>query len=58
MGTVVGIANTTRDRSKESFAEEKFRLAVEACPSGMVMTDSAGAQFSAAIAAASMDAQK
>jgi PAS domain S-box-containing protein len=42
MGTVVGIANTTRDRSDESFAEEKFRLAVEACPSGMVMTDSAG----------------
>jgi PAS domain S-box-containing protein len=42
MGTVVGIANTTRDRSDESFTEEKFRLAVEACPSGMVMTDSAG----------------
>jgi PAS domain S-box-containing protein len=42
MGTVVGIANTTRDRSEETFAEEKFRLAVEACPSGMVMTDSAG----------------
>jgi PAS domain S-box-containing protein len=42
MGTVIGIANTTRDRSDESFAEEKFRLAVEACPSGMVMTDSAG----------------
>jgi PAS domain S-box-containing protein len=42
VGTVVGIANTTRDRSEESFAEEKFRLAVEACPSGMVMTDSAG----------------
>ena len=42
MGTVVGIANTTRDRSEETFAEEKFRLAVEACPSGMVMTDGAG----------------
>jgi PAS domain S-box-containing protein len=42
MGTVVGIANTTRDRSEETFAEEKFRLAVEACPSGMVMTDNAG----------------
>jgi PAS domain S-box-containing protein len=42
VGTVVGIANTTRDRSEDNFAEEKFRLAVEACPSGMVMTDSAG----------------
>ncbi len=42
MGTVVGIANTTRDRLDESFAEQKFRLAVEACPSGMVMTDTAG----------------
>jgi PAS domain S-box-containing protein len=42
MGTVVGIANTTHDWSAESFSEEKFRLAVEACPSGMVMTDGAG----------------
>jgi PAS domain S-box-containing protein len=42
MGTVVGIANTTRDRSAERLADEKFRLAVEACPSGMVMTDSDG----------------
>ena len=33
---------TTRDLSLESSAEEKFRLAVEACPNGMVMTDSAG----------------
>jgi PAS domain S-box-containing protein len=42
MGQVVGIAATTRDRAADTFAEEKFRLAVEACPSGMVMTDSAG----------------
>jgi PAS domain S-box-containing protein len=42
MGRVVGIPNATRDFSPENFAEEKFRLAVEACPSGMVMTDGAG----------------
>jgi PAS domain S-box-containing protein len=42
IGRVVGIVNMTRDLSAEKFAEEKFRLAVEACPSGMVMTDSAG----------------
>jgi PAS domain S-box-containing protein len=42
MGTVVDIVNTTRDRSAEKLADEKFRLVVEACPSGMVMTDTAG----------------
>jgi PAS domain S-box-containing protein len=42
MGTVVDIVNTTRDRSAEKLADEKFRLVVEACPSGMVMTDNAG----------------
>ena len=35
-------ANTSREVSAESSAEEKFRLAVEACPNGMVMTDGAG----------------
>jgi len=39
---MVGIAHITRDLSLKSSAEEKFRLAVEACPNGMVMTDSAG----------------
>jgi PAS domain S-box-containing protein len=39
---MVGIAQITRDLSLESSAEEKFRLAVEACPTGMVMTDGAG----------------
>ncbi len=39
---MVSTAHTTRDLSVESAAEEKFRLAVEACPSGMVMTDGAG----------------
>jgi PAS domain S-box-containing protein len=42
MGTVVGISNMTRDRSAENCAEEKFRLAVEACPGAMVMTDGTG----------------
>lgn len=42
MGTVVDIVNATRDRSAERLADEKFRLAVEACPNGMVMTDTAG----------------
>jgi PAS domain S-box-containing protein len=42
VGTVVDLVNTTRDRSAENLADEKFRLAVEACPSGMVMTDSTG----------------
>jgi PAS domain S-box-containing protein len=42
VGTVVDIVNTHRDRSADKFADEKFRLAVEACPSGMVMTDTAG----------------
>lgn len=42
MGTVIGIANTPRERSAEKIADEKFRLAVEACPTGMVMTDDAG----------------
>jgi PAS domain S-box-containing protein len=42
MGRVVGITNMSCDRSAEKLADEKFRLAVEACPSGMVMTDGAG----------------
>jgi len=42
MGKVVGITAMTREGTAENFAEEKFRLAVEACPSGMVMTDGAG----------------
>jgi len=40
---IVGIAGIRRDSTAESFAEEKFRLAVEASPNGMVMTDSNGA---------------
>jgi len=39
---MVGIAPITRDLSLESSTDEKFRLAVEACPTGMIMTDNAG----------------
>lgn len=41
MGPV--IQDSTGEHSADHFADEKFRLAVEACPSGMVMTDRAGA---------------
>jgi len=42
MAKIIGIAARMRDLPAEKFVEEKFRLAVEACPSGMVMTDNAG----------------
>ena len=42
MGQVVGIAAMSSVGSAEKFADEKFRLAVEACPSGMLMMDGAG----------------
>jgi hypothetical protein len=38
----------------QGFAEEKFRLAVESCPSGMVMVDTAD-QASVAKSPTSMD---
>jgi PAS domain S-box-containing protein len=41
-GDIVGIANITRDLTAKRFAEEKFRLAVEACTSGMVMVAATG----------------
>jgi PAS domain S-box-containing protein len=41
-GAVVGMAKITRDITDQKFAEEKFRLAVESCPSGMVMIDRTG----------------
>jgi PAS domain S-box-containing protein len=42
MGTVLGIPTMTPAGSAESLADEKFRLAVEACPSGMVISDGDG----------------
>jgi PAS domain S-box-containing protein len=41
-GDIVGIVNITRDISGRKAAEEKFRLAVEACPNGMMMSDATG----------------
>jgi PAS domain S-box-containing protein len=41
-GEIVGVTKITRDISEQKFAEEKFRLAVESCPSGMLMVDRAG----------------
>jgi PAS domain S-box-containing protein len=42
VGPAVGVATMNRDRPANDFAEELFRLAVEACPNGMLMTDSSG----------------
>jgi PAS domain S-box-containing protein len=39
---MVGYSNLSRDVFSKSDAEEKFRLAVESCPSGMVMTNDGG----------------
>lgn len=39
---MVGNSNRSHDVFFESAAEERFRLAVESCPSGMVMTNEAG----------------
>jgi PAS domain S-box-containing protein len=41
-GVIVGVAKITRDITEQKFAEEKFRLAVESCPSGMLIVDRAG----------------
>jgi len=42
VGQAAGVAAMTCDRPANDFAEELFRLAVEACPNGMLMTDSSG----------------
>ncbi|MCW8130977.1 MAG: PAS domain S-box protein [Planctomycetota bacterium] len=41
-GEVIGASKIVRDLSERRMAEERFQLAVEACPSGMVMIDQAG----------------
>jgi PAS domain S-box-containing protein len=41
-GEITGLTKFTRDITELRFADEKFRLAVESCPSGMVMIDGAG----------------
>jgi len=39
---MVGTTQIARETALENISEEKFRLAVEACPNGMVMTDGDG----------------
>jgi PAS domain S-box-containing protein len=39
---IVEVITITRDLSAQKFAEDKFRLAVESCSSGMVMVDRTG----------------
>jgi PAS domain S-box-containing protein len=41
-GAIVGIAEIARDIGAQKLAEAKFRIAVEASPSGMVMVDPSG----------------
>ncbi|HEY6254399.1 MAG TPA: PAS domain S-box protein [Xanthobacteraceae bacterium] len=41
-GEIIGAAKVTRDLTAQKFAEEKFRLAVESAPCGMVMTNRRG----------------
>ncbi len=41
-GVIIGMAKIARDITEQKFAEEKFRLAVESCPSGMLMVDCTG----------------
>jgi PAS domain S-box-containing protein len=42
-GEIIGVSKVTRDLTAQKFAEEKFRLAVEAAPCGIVMTKRSGA---------------
>jgi PAS domain S-box-containing protein len=42
-GNLIGTGSIARDVSGQKLVEEMFRLAVEACPSGMLMTDRSGA---------------
>jgi len=41
-GEITAMTKFTRDITAQKFVEEKFRLAVESCPSGMIMIDSTG----------------
>ncbi|MGP0089814.1 MAG: sensor histidine kinase [Xanthobacteraceae bacterium] len=41
-GVIVGATKVARDISERKLAEEKFRLAVEASPTGVVMIDNSG----------------
>ncbi|MFI4997309.1 MAG: PAS domain S-box protein, partial [Hyphomicrobiales bacterium] len=41
-GAIVGVSKITRDVTENKLAQEKFRLVVEVCPSGIVMTEAGG----------------
>jgi PAS domain S-box-containing protein len=41
-GEIIGACKIARDITEQRASEEKFKLAVEACPSGMLMADGAG----------------
>ncbi|MEA2990584.1 MAG: hypothetical protein QOG83_3295 [Alphaproteobacteria bacterium] len=41
-GKLLGSSITVRDLTAEKIAQEMFRLAVESCPSGMIMVDRSG----------------
>jgi PAS domain S-box-containing protein len=41
-GEIVGLANIARDLTAGKLADEKFRLVVESCPSGIIMIDPTG----------------
>lgn len=41
-GHIIGACKIARDITEQKAAEKKFELAVEACPSGMIMTDRGG----------------
>ena len=41
-GEIIGACKIARDITEQKAAEEKFKLAVEACPSGMLMADRPG----------------
>ncbi len=41
-GQLIGASGIYRDISEQILSEEKFRLAVDACPSGMMMVDDRG----------------
>jgi PAS domain S-box-containing protein len=41
-GEIIGACKIAHDITEQKAAEDKFKLAVEACPSGMLMADNAG----------------
>jgi PAS domain S-box-containing protein len=41
-GEIIGVSNISHDITRRKLAEEKLRLAVEACPGGIIMVDGEG----------------